>query len=330
MAGSLNWGILATGSIANQFARGLKVSKTGKLVAVGSRTLESAAKFTNEHGGTPYASYGAVLEDPLVQAVYIATPHHLHCENTIAAAESGKAILCEKPFTLNGIEAERALAAVRANGVFFMEAFMYRCHPQTRKIVDLVHSGAIGKVLNINAEFGFHAPEDWGNFRADGAVGGGGLLDVGTYCVSFARLVAGEEPTECHYSATITKRGYDSNGSGCLKFPSGITAHFGCGIHVTLRNDFRVYGSEGWLSVDQPWTCGGDAIHLHRNGQDEETFELGTSKEELYGIEADAVAEFLEAKQCPYMTPEDTLNQMRTLDALRVSAGLHFAKEPTA
>lgn len=327
MADQLNWGILATGGIAHQFARGLKASKTGKLVAVGSRTEENAAKFTKEHGGTPYGSYQEVLDDPNVQAVYIATPHHMHYEWTVKAAEAKKAILCEKPFTLNALEAQRALNEVRKHKVFFMEAFMYRCHPQTQKVKELVQSGAIGTPLMVEAQFGFHAPEDWGNFRADGAVGGGGLMDVGTYCVSFARLIAGEEPETAHYVAKLTDRGYDASGAGVLRFPSGLLAHFGTGIHVDLRNDATIYGSEGSIHVPQPWKCSGGKVTVKRKGQDPEEFEYNSTNDELYAIEADTVAQFLEDYEAPFMTLEDTIANMRALDALRASAGLTFANE---
>lgn len=329
MADKLRWGIIATGRIAHDFARGIKASKTGSIQSVGSRTEEAAKKFTDEHGGNPYGSYQAVLDDPNVDAVYIATPHHMHEEWTIKAAEAGKGILCEKPFTLNALEAETALAAVKANDVFFMEAFMYRCHPQTHKVKELVRGGTIGKLLNMNLEFGFGAPEDWTNFRANGAVGGGGLMDVGAYCVSMARLLAGEDPSEAHYAADIT-RGYDAQGSGCMKFPSNVTAHFACGIHANLSNDVRIYGSDGMIVVDQPWKCGGGQIHVRAKGKDEQTFTLNSGNDDLYAIEADAVAQFFEAKECPYMTPADTLGQMLTLDRLRQSAGLTFAAERRA
>ena len=247
MSDRLRWGILATGAIARQFAAGLPTSKTGTLHAVGSRTLESATKFTAQYGGKPLTSYEAVLEDPEVDAVYIATPHHLHAEWTIKAARAGKAILCEKPFTLSAPEAERALAVVKAQGVFFMEAFMYRVHPQTIKVRELLRSGAIGRPLVVNAEFGFGASRDWGNFRADGALGGGGLMDVGTYCTTFASLVAGEEASEGCYKAEITAKGYDAFGSGALGYPSGMTASFGTGIHASLtkrRADLRRRGRD--------------------------------------------------------------------------------------
>ena len=327
MADSLNWGILATGGIAKQFAGGLKVSKTGKLVAVGSRTLESAQKFCDVHGGKPYASYDEVLQDPNVQAVYIALPHHMHMEWTIKCAQAGKAILCEKPFTLNALEAEQALAAVKKAGVFFMEAFMYRCAPQTLKLKELLDSGIIGKVSNMNAEFSFHASEDWTNFRGDASVGGGGLMDVGTYCVSLARLVAGSEPEKVSYSA-IFHRGYDASGSGSMLFPNGFTAHFGTGVHLNMKNDARIYGSEGWIEIESPWKCyKGAKMIVHKSGQDDQVFDLSITNDELYAAEADAVAEFIDQGQCPYMNVEDTLGQMRTLDRLRESAGLRFASE---
>jgi predicted dehydrogenase len=206
----LRWGIIATGGIAHQFARGLKASKTGTLVASGSRSLEKASAFAEQHGGKGYGAYGDVLADPEVDAVYIATPHHLHSEWTVKAAAAGKGILCEKPFTLNELEARKTLEQVLPTGVFFMEAFMYRCSPQMRKLVELVRGGAIGQVRAIAAEFSFHAGRNWDNFRADGAVGGGGLMDVGTYCVSFSRLIADQEPSRAEYVAVeVGTRGQD-------------------------------------------------------------------------------------------------------------------------
>jgi len=327
MADSLNWGILATGNIARQFANGLKASKTGKLTAVGSRTLESATAFTEKFGGKPYGNYQEVLDDPDVQAVYIATPHHMHYDWTIKCAEAGKAILCEKPFTLNALEAKRALNEVRAHKVFFMEAFMYRCHPQTHKALELVKSGAIGELLMIQSDFGFAASKDWTNFRGDGAVGGGGLMDVGTYCVSFSRYIAQEEPDRLEYTALINARGYDEKGAGIMHFPSGLLAYFGTGVHVDLRNDAMIYGSEGKIHIPNPWKCSEGGMTLRRNGKEPELIDLKSTNDELYALEADAVAEYIDAKEYPDMKLADTLANMQALDALRKSAGLRFAAE---
>lgn len=205
---------------------------------------------------------------------------------------------------------------------------MYRVHPQTIKVRELVRGGAIGRPLVVNAEFGFAAGRDWANFRADGALGGGGLMDVGTYCTTFAAMVAGEEAAEACYGAEITEKGYDAFGSGALRFPSGMTACFSTGIHANLTNDARIYGDEGSIHVPSPWKCVGGTVVLKRNGQADETFEFGTSNDELYGIEADAVAASLETGECPHMTISETLANMRTLDKLRASAGLTFAAEP--
>ena len=330
MADKLNWGILATGGIARQFAGGVKASKTGTLTAVGSRTLESAEKFTEQFGGKPYGTYDEVLSDPEVEAIYIALPHHMHYDWTIKCAEAGKAILCEKPFTLNALEAQRALNEVRKNKVFFMEAFMYRCHPQTHKLRELLAEKEIGDVRVVNAEFGFHAGKSWENFRTDAALGGGGLMDVGTYCVSLTRLVAGAEPESAHYSAFIGEKGYDEFGSGCMKFPGEFTSSFCTGVHIQLKNGAWIYGTEGMIHIDNPWKASEGRITLYKKGEEPKFWELHCSNDELYAFEADAVAEFLEAKECPYMTLDDTLNNMRTLDMLRASAGLEFAAETKA
>lgn len=328
MADHLRWGIIATGSIAHAFAKGLKASRTGELVAVGSRTIDKATEFTAQHGGKPYSSYEDLLNDQSVEAVYIATPHAMHAEWTVKAAQAGKAILCEKPFTLNAIEAQNALYAVIENKVFFMEAFMYRCAPQTRKLVELLAENAIGQVCAINSEFSFHAGHDWTNFRATNEGGGGGLMDVGAYCVSFSRLVAGTEPDRCEFTAHLGTKGYDEWGNGVLHFPNNITAAFGSGIHLNMKNDARVYGSDGSIHITSPWICTPDSeMTLLRKGKDPEIFKLGMLNAELYAAEADAVAEYIEAKECPFMSISDTIGQMKTLDALRKSAGLHFKGE---
>jgi len=325
MVHHLRWGILATGRIAHQFAGGVNASETGTLTAVGSRSLESARAFTDEHGGKPYATYEQVLEDPDVDAVYIATPHHLHAEWTIKAAQAGKGILCEKPFTLDLPEAEDALAIVKDSGVFFMEAFMYRCHPQTRKVKELVDGGAIGEVTMIASEFGYGAARDSQNFRFEGSVGGGALMDVGTYCVSFSRLIAGEDPTRAAYFADITERGYDGTGSGALMFTNGINAHFGCALHQNLENKARVFGSNGMIEIEFPWKCYEHGYtRLIRDGKVAEEWHLGSDNDHLYAYEADAVAEYFEEGECPFVSIGDTLAQMRALDQLRESAGLRF------
>jgi predicted dehydrogenase len=329
MASRLRWGILATGNIAHQFAEGLKQSKTGELVAVGSRTLPRAEEFTAKHGGTPHGSYEELINDPNVDVVYIATPHHTHMDDTIAVAKAGKGILCEKPFTLNALEAERALAAVKEANVFFMEAFMYRCTQQTAKIREWIQSGIIGEVKLVNAEFAFQASEEWANFRNDPALGGGGLMDVGSYCVSLARLAMGEEPTDAYYISQRSEKGVDWIASGLLRFSGDRSAVFQTGVGIICRNNAAIYGDKGRITIDDPWKQGEGKKITRWEGWNTvaEEFEMGVSNAELYANEADAVAEFFENKECPHVTIEDTMQQMRTLDKLRASAGIQFEAE---
>lgn len=146
-------------------------------------------------------------------------------------------------------------------------------------------------------------------------------MDVGTYCVSMSRLIAGEEPSRAEYVAAMTERGYDQTGSGMLGFPSGINAHFGTAIHQHLENHVRIYGTTGMIDVDAPWKCyESGVLRIVRDGKVDQDWRLGTDNDHLYAFEADAVAEFFEAKQCPHMTIADTLGQARALALLRESA----------
>lgn len=328
MAQELRWGIFSTGNIAAQFAEGLKISRTGRLVAVASRTLEKAQDFCQKHGGRPYGSYEELLADPEVDVVYIATPHHLHKRDTIACAKAGKGILCEKPFTLNLGEAREALAAVKQANVFFMEAFMYRCSPQSAKVREWIQSGLIGEVLTVHSEFAYPANENSDGFRNDNAVGGGCLMDVGTYCVSLSRMAFGAEPWDLLYRTLRNSKGVDWIGSGLMVFPTYRTATFTCGMGVQGRNSAVICGSKGRIEIDNPWKQRpGSKIRRYVGMELVETLDLSLENAQLYAYEADTVAEYFEAKECPFQTVADTLNQMEALDKLRASAGIKFDAE---
>jgi predicted dehydrogenase len=331
MARHLRWGILATGSIANQFAEGLKLAKYGELVAVGSRTLSRAEEFCAKHGGKAYGSYEEVLADPNVDAVYIATPHHTHMADTIAVAKAGKAILCEKPFTLNAHEAKLALDAVNEAGVFFMEAFMYRCSPEMATVRQWIAEGRIGDVKLVNSEFAFQAGEEWANFRNDAALGGGGLMDVGTYCVSLSRIAFGEEPVAASYLSQSNSKGVDWIGSGQLEFSGKRSAVFTTGVGIICNNGGTIYGTKGRIKIDDPWKQAKGKIELIEGwGNVVESIDLSTSNAQLYAYEADTVAEYIDAGECPFISKNDTMEQMRSLDLLRKSAGIEFSAEVRA
>lgn len=338
MTDQLAWGLLGTGNIARQFARGVQTSHHGTLVAVGSRTRAGAERFGTEWG-IPHRhdSYAALLADPDVQAVYVCTPHPLHAEWAIAAAAAGKHVLCEKPIGLNHAEAMAIVAAAQEHDVFLMEAFMYRCHPQTQRLAQLIREGAIGEVRVIEAAFAYDRAFDAARRQYDPLLGGGGILDVGCYPVSMARLLAGAatgapfaEPLSLTGAAHLGATGVDEWAVASVMFPDGIIASLLTGVHVQAENRVRVLGSEGSIEVPWPWKPGSDgnapAITVRRRGEAPYTLHE-TDPRDLYGIEADEVAGQIAARQSPAMSWADTLGNMRALDQWRAAVGLTYPME---
>jgi len=336
---SLHWGILGTGGIAKTFARGVAASTSGKVVAVGSRSKESADKFAAEFAvANAHGTYEALLADPDVHAIYIAVPHPMHAEWAVKAAKARKHLLVEKPLGLNHAEAMVVVEAALENDVFLMEAFMYRCHPLTAKLVELVKSRVIGDLRVIAADFSFHWPKPWtADTRAtNNALGGGGILDVGCYAVSMARLLAGAasgkpflEPDDVKGHALIGKTGVDEIAVGTLKFPGGILAQISCAVQVARESGLTLYGSDGKIVCHRPWVPGGlEKIFVHRSGKDVEEITV-ESKHGLYSLEADAVFKYLAQRQSPHMSWEDTLGNARTLERWRSSCGqMYDAEKP--
>ena len=335
MATPLNWGIIATGGIARAFAGGVAHSRRGRVVAVGSRSPESAEKFAHEFGiPRAHGSYEALLADPAVQAVYIATPHPQHAEWIIKAAHAGKHVLCEKPLSLSHAEAVPAVDACRAKNVLLMEAFMYRCHPQTAKIVELVRSGVLGRIGLVQAAFGFANAYDAKNRFWDKSLGGGGILDVGCYPVSFSRLIAGvdsgkpfAEPVAVTGSVQLhPESGVDTYAAATLEFASGMVAQVSTSISLMQDNAARIYGTAGWLHVPEPWIPAresGEVAFFHYRGGDRTPERIVVpSPDWLYGLEADAFAAALSAglRDVPQMSVADSLGNMAVLDAWRACA----------
>jgi predicted dehydrogenase len=340
MTKKLGWGILSTGNIAKVFAQGLTRTESGRLVAVGSRTGESARKFAAANGNPrAHGSYEALLADPEVEAVYIATPHPQHIEWVIRAAEAGKHILCEKPIGVNYAEAMVMAEAARAHGVLLMEAFMYRCHPQTAKLVELIRKGAIGEVKLVQATFGFNA-----GFNADSrlwsnALAGGGILDVGCYPMSFARLIAGAmggvpflNPISVTGAGQLhPETGVDAYAAATLKFANGMVAQLATSVGVSQDNSARIYGSAGMIVVPSPWIPPSNGeegkFSVHKDGKVEEI--VTVSPGNLYGFESDAVAAALARgeREVPAMSVADTLGNMAGLDAWRAAIGLTYESE---
>lgn len=337
----LSWGILGTGRIARTFAQALQTSDTGRLVAVASRSQASADTFADAFGTERrYSAYDALLADERVQAVYIATPHPLHAQWAIRAAEAGKHILCEKPLGLNHAEAMTIVEAARRHGVFLMEAYMYRHHPQIARLVELIRAGAIGEVRAIQTAFSFDAGDNLEGRLLSQALGGGGILDVGGYPVSLARLVAGAarglpfaEPTEVLALGHIGEQSrVDEWSAAILRFPGDIIAQVAAGVRLSLERGARIYGSAGTISLPEPYLPAADQparIVLQRNGSPPEEIAVGPANS--YALEAASVARHLADGQAPQQPWDDTLGTMLALDRWRAALGLVYdAERPDA
>jgi predicted dehydrogenase/aryl-alcohol dehydrogenase-like predicted oxidoreductase len=329
---------MGTGAIANAFAEALKESERGELVAVGSRRRKHAEQFAATFGvPAAHVTYESLLSDPEVDIVYIALPHVFHSEWAIRAAEAGKHILCEKPIGINRAEASAMIAAAKENDVFLMEAFMYRCHPQTTRLVEMIRSGVIGEVRMIRATFSFMTRFKKESRLLDPALGGGGILDVGCYPVSMVRLIAGvatgkpfADPIEVAGAGVIgSESGVDEYAIATLKFEGSILATVTCGLSLEMENTVLIAGSLGSIVVPSPWfgsrSAGFSKLVVFKGGiPDEIVVETGKS---LYANEADYVAEHLLERQAPAMAWGDTLGNMATLDRWRAAVGMEYPSE---
>ncbi len=334
MTDTLRWGILGTGRIAQSFAAALAHSRTGRLVAVASRGTAHGGAFGDARRVT---GYQALLDAPDIDAVYIATPHPAHAEWAIKAARAGKHVLCEKPIGMNAAEAAAIIDAARRHGVFLMEAFMYRAHPQTAKLVELLRAGEIGEIRMIQASFGYAKPFDAEARQYAQALGGGGILDVGCYPVSFARLVAGvaagqdfADPVKVTAAGHLGATGVDEWTAATLAFPGGLIAEVSTAVGVALENVARIFGTTGRIDIASPWFCSGregghSTITIHRPGEVPREIAVETP-DWLYAIEADAVSQYLADGQATAPAPSwaDTLGNMRALDAWRDAIGLVY------
>jgi predicted dehydrogenase len=339
LAATVRWGIIGTGHIAHTFARGLQQSESGELVAVGSRTHRSARAFADRFGGVgAHDSYDDLLADPEVDAVYITTPHPMHAEWAIKAAEAGKHVLCEKPLTMNRAEAASVVQAAREHDVFLMEAFMYRCHPQTARLVQLIREGAIGRLSVIRAAHAFRTPPGAVPRLDRRELGGGAILDVGCYCLSMARLLAGAalgtnfaEPLEVQAVGHVSETGVDEWTIACLRFPQDIVAQLATSIRAPMDNTVCAFGSEGSIVVSNPWNpdhYGGQPTVSLRRGRhwrrrEPEEIPAGAGKP-LFAIEADTVAAHIPGRQAPAVTWADSLGNMAAMDEWRRRLGVTY------
>ena len=324
----VRWGVLATGGIAHSFVEDLAAVPGAQAFAVASRREESARAFAERHGiGRAYGSWQELAADPEVDVVYVATPHSAHFAATKLLLEAGKAVLCEKPFTLNAGEAAELVALARKREVFLMEAMWTYLDPAVRRITELIADGAIGEVRSVQAEFGFVGPTDPDHRLWDPATGGGALLDLGVYPVAFAHLLLGEpETVQAH--ARLTDRGVDAHTGILLGHRSGATALLSCSLDVQCGQRASIQGDLGRIELDR------DFFHpagftLHRDGRAPETFHSPAPAGHGYGLEAAEVVHCLRtgATESALVPLDGTLAVMRTLDAVRERIGVRYPGE---
>ncbi len=341
----IRWGIIGPGTIARTFADGIAHSRTGKLVAIATRNPEKPGLAENFPGARIVKGYEALLEDSEIDAVYIAVPHTGHAEWAIKAIRAGKHVLVEKPIALTAYDADAIYHEARKAGVFAGEAFMYRVHPQTAKIVELVKSGAIGALRIIRTSFGFNM----GTFRPEhrlfaNETAGGGILDVGGYPVSMARLIAGAaegkpflEPEKVAGVGHLGQSGVDEWASAVLQFPGGVIAEVSCSIMANQDNTLRIIGSEGRIEVKDFWFASGHKggvgkIELFK-GNEQQTIEVKEDRW-LYSFEVDAAGDAIRAGQQEFTSPgmgwADSIGNLRVLDQWRASIGLEYSVEKAA
>ncbi len=340
MADRLRWGILGTGNIAGQFCGG-GGGRRGAIVNVGSRSADAAAAFAAAHRIPAHGSYESVLADPAVDAVYVSLPNAMHHRWTVAALAAGKHVLCEKPIALDAAQAAEMFDAATRHGRLLVEAFMYRAHPLTAAVGRAVADGVIGKLRLVRTSFCYRTTKVAGNVRFDRLLGGGCLMDVGCYCLNFARHFAGAEPTATSAAATFHASGVDDGLVATLAFPGDVLATLTCNMAAQADNTAYLCGTDGFIEVPVPWKPPtAEAVYVVARGTPPKmdgavrpTSSAAPPRQTvavpvdgtLYGLEADAFAAAVLDGAAPFVTAVDTLGNMRALDDMRRQIGLAFA-----
>ncbi|MHB8054835.1 MAG: Gfo/Idh/MocA family protein [Candidatus Aminicenantales bacterium] len=358
MKTKIRWGILSTGNIAGQFVEGLRFLRDAEIAAVGSRTQEAADRFGARYGiPRRHDSYARLAADPEIDVVYIGTPHTLHAENTILCLEAGKAVLCEKPFALNAVQAKRMIETAQRKKLFLMEAMWTRFLPAVIEMRRRLSEGAIGEPRMMEASFGFPAPFDPSGRLFDPALGGGALLDVGIYPLSMAYFVFGP-PARIASLADLGKTGVDERAGIVMDYSGGRIAVLHFSITTDLPNDMTVSGSKGRIRIHAPifrpaaltitkrMTNGGTAgraaalvrriarrrwlapVTKSLSGGSDRTISI-PFKGNGYNYEAAEVMRAIREGQTesPRMPLDESLAIMRTMDAIRSLWGLSYPDE---
>jgi D-xylose 1-dehydrogenase (NADP+, D-xylono-1,5-lactone-forming) len=310
------WGIVSTAHINRLVIPGAHASTKVELAGVASRDKARAEAYAREWEiPQAYGSYEELLADPAIEAVYISLPNTFHVPWSIRALEAGKHVLCEKPLSRHVEDAEAAFDAAERCGRLLMEAFMYRHNPQTHRLQQLVADGTIGELRLVRSAFSYSL-YDVENIRLQADVEGGSLMDVGCYCVSGARLLAGE-PERVYGEARLGETGTDWVFAGTMRFPGGVLAQFDSGTALTDRDELEAIGSEGSLFLEDPWHCRVPVIELHRDGGVER---VQLEPVDSYQLELENLSDAIRGETEPLLGREDAVGQARAIEALYRSA----------
>jgi len=315
---TIRLGLLSTARINRAIIAAARSSPNVDVVAVASRSQEKAEAYAREWGiPVAHGSYDALLADDSVDAVYVSLPNALHVEWSIRALEAGKHVLCEKPLDRSPREVERAFDAAERAGRVLTEAFMWRHNPQAARLRELVAGGAIGELERIEAAFGFTV-ENPANVRLDPGLDGGALMDVGCYCVSGSRLLAGE-PEVAEGRQELGGGGVDVRFEGTLRFAGGVVATFLCGLELDPVDSLEALGSAGSIFLDDPWHARDPVLVIRTaDGEREERLEVVDS----YRLELEDFARAARGESEPLLGRADAIGQARAIDALYASAAV--------
>jgi predicted dehydrogenase len=323
------WGILATGGIARQFTADLLRLPDAEVVAVGSRSSEAAQTFAAAHGiGRAHGSWSALAEDPDVDVVYVATPHSAHHAATRVCLEAGKAVLCEKPFTLDLATTRDLVDTARARGLFLMEAMWMRTNPAIRRIQELIADGAIGQVTHVQADFGVLGPFPEGHRMRAPELGGGALLDLGVYPVTFAYLFLGV-PDTIRAWASLHPEGTDANTGLVFGYGSGAVATLQCGMTGETSQRATITGTDGRIEVPRLFFRPEGFTLTRATGPQAGSVEQVDLPIDGNGMQFEA----MEVNRClaegltesPLIPLDSSLEIMRILDDIRAQIGVSYA-----
>ena len=316
---SVAWGLMSTAPINRRILDAARESDLAEVVAVGSRDQARAEAYALEHGiPRAHGSYEALLGDPDLEAIYVSVPNGLHVEWTLRALEAGKHVLVEKPLSRRAEEVERMFDVADSAGLVVSEGFMWRHHPQTAKLAQLLEDGAIGalRLVRVGFSFPLEAERSADDARFSAELDGGAMMDLGCYCVSALRFVAGE-PRSLAGKQVVGPTGVDVVFAGTLTHAGDVLSHFDCSFVVPRRSELEVLGEEGSLFVTTPFVITSPGIELRRDGDVEQVV---VEQADSYRLELENVGAAIRGEAPLLLGREDAVAQARTIEALYESA----------